>query len=107
VVGVRAPCAPATDSRVAEAMAMLAKHHLHFELAKPSDQLDEAVALAMAFPRVTFILNHCGEGAGPAAFADRPAAQAQWQANIRALGALPNVVAKVGGVHDDVQRLGG
>jgi L-fuconolactonase len=37
VVGVRAPCAPATDSRVAEAMAMLAKHHLHFELAKPSD----------------------------------------------------------------------
>lgn len=96
VRAIRAPFAAVGEAKLGEAMALLARLGLAFEVTS-TYELGEAIALAAAFPDVTLVLNHCGEGAGPQAFAGHPEREARWREQIVALAAHPNVVAKVGG----------
>ncbi len=70
----------------------LADKGLPFDICVLSKQLPVGRALAAAAPQVQFVLDHCG--------VPDVAAQAldPWRAEIRAIAALPNVVAKISGV---------
>jgi len=86
------------DPRFAEAMALFEQHGLTFDVGTQTDRVAEVVALANAFPNVTFVLNHCGGTPGPANFST-PGVEAKWRAGIAAVGErCPNVYAKVGGI---------
>jgi predicted TIM-barrel fold metal-dependent hydrolase len=62
-------------------------------------QLDEAVALARAFPDTPFIMGHCGGPLGYGPYAGRAEEVfAAWKPRMAALAACPNVVVKLGGM---------
>jgi len=87
----------ASDARFAEAMGLLAKHGIAFDVGTETDKLDDVALLAAAFPAVTFILNHCGGTPGPADFA-KEGVEEKWRAGIAAVAQCSNVYAKVGGI---------
>ena len=93
------------DPRFAEAMALLAKYDLVFDVGVQTDTVATVVLLATTYPEVTFILNHCGGTPGPEAFAV-PGVEEKWRAGISAVGACPNVCAKVGGCQMTFNGLG-
>ncbi|KQW78012.1 amidohydrolase [Devosia sp. Root413D1] len=70
----------------------LADKHLPFDLCVLSKQLPVGRALVESCPGVQFVLDHCG--------VPDVAAQAldPWRREIKALAALPNVVAKISGI---------
>jgi L-fuconolactonase len=62
-------------------------------------QLDDVIALARAFPDQPIVLDHCGTPLNIASYKGRlPERFDTWRANIRALGELPNVTIKLGGL---------
>ncbi len=80
------------DSRWRAGLALLARFGLSFDLQIWPWQMEEAAALAQAFPEIPFILNHTGMpyGQGPADF-DR------WRAGMQHLAEALNVVVKISG----------
>jgi len=62
-------------------------------------QLDDVIALARRFPDQPIVLDHCGTPLNIASYRGRlPERFDLWRDKIRTLGALPNVVVKLGGL---------
>ena len=85
----------------------LAPRGLTFEALSYHTQLDDAAALARAFPDTTIILNHYGApvGVGPYAGKRDEVFQA-WKAGIDDIATCPNVVVKLGGLFMHVNGFG-
>jgi L-fuconolactonase len=98
VVGVRRLLQEAPElleqPAFAAGLELLAERALPFDLALLPPALPAAERLAARCPRVTFVLDHCGNPdlAGGAAALDR------WRADLRTLAARPNVVCKLSGL---------
>jgi L-fuconolactonase len=76
-------------------VALLAAEDLVFDLCVREPQLAEVVDLVRATPEVRFVLDHLGK--------PRVGAEAtRWRHSLRALAALPNVVAKLSGLMTEV-----
>jgi L-fuconolactonase len=77
----------------------LAPLGLSFDAFLYEPQLPELVDLARAFPETPIVLNHTGTPLGIGRYAGTQRERfGAWADNIRALAALPNVVAKLGGL---------
>jgi len=87
------------DPAFREGFACLAPMNLSFDAWLLEPQLPELIDLARAFPETTIVLDHVGTPVGLGAYAGtRDTRFAGWKANIAALGALPNVIVKLGGL---------
>ncbi|ONM46979.1 amidohydrolase family protein [Nocardia donostiensis] len=95
------------SSAFLDGFAELAERDLLFEAWVYSHQLPEVTALAQRYPEVTIVLNHLGTPAGifGQVGADtganperRREVFVRWRDDVAALGAHPNVVAKVSGL---------
>ncbi|MEV0033856.1 amidohydrolase family protein [Nocardia sp. NPDC050793] len=96
-----------TGSRFLDGFAELAERGLSFEAWVYSHQLPEVTALAERYPEVTIVLNHLATpvglygkvgkhtGTNPG---ERRKLFLSWRDDLSALGAMPNVVAKVSGL---------
>ena len=72
---------------------------LSFDLWCFHPQLEEAVALARAFPETRFILGHCGGPLGYGPYAGKTEEVfAAWKPRMAELARCPNVVVKLGGM---------
>lgn len=75
-----------------EHVQLLADYDLSFDICMLAHQLPAAINLIERCPRVSFILDHCGN----------PRIKEQlfepWQTYLRELAALPNVVCKISGI---------
>ena len=89
------PGAPGSmgDARWRAGYARLARHGLSFDLQAPWWHLDEAAALARAFPDTLIVLNHTGlpNDRGPAGLQG-------WQRALATLAREPNVAVKISGL---------
>jgi len=80
-------------------VAALAPLGLSFDAWLFHPQLPEFIALARRFPETSMILNHVGGPLGAGAYQGRrDEVFAAWAADIRVLGACPNVTVKLGGL---------
>ncbi|MBU2535375.1 MAG: amidohydrolase family protein, partial [Chloroflexi bacterium] len=87
------------DPKFREGFACLKKHDLSFDAWLYHPQLTELVDLARAFPDITIILNHIGGLLGTGPYAGKSAEVFHdWQREIAALAACPNVFVKLGGL---------
>lgn len=88
-----------SDAAFREGFARLCRHDLSYDAWNYHPQLPELVDLAHAFPDTLIVLDHFGGVLGIGAYADkREEVFAQWKQHIAELAALPNVVAKLGGL---------
>jgi L-fuconolactonase len=86
------------DPTFREGFAALAPLNLSYDAWALHTQLAELADLARAFPDTTIVMNHAGGAIGVGPYASRHEdAFVEWSAGIRALAALPNVHAKLGG----------
>ena len=96
--GVRAQ-APfdADDAAFCAGVAVLEELNLTLDgHGNDSEGFSRIKAVALKFPRLTIVLNHCGAGMGPS---KSDAEVARWRADISDLAAsCPNLVVKVGGL---------
>jgi predicted TIM-barrel fold metal-dependent hydrolase len=87
------------DPQFREGFACLEPLGLTFDAMIFQPQLFELRDLARAFPGTTIVVNHCGGPLAVGRFAGhRDEAFAEWRDGIRALGAEPNVMIKLGGL---------
>lgn len=87
------------DATWREGFARLEAWNLSFEAWLYHPQLDDAVALARAFPGVRIVLDHFGGPLGIGPWRGRRAeAFEAWKPKIAALAECPNAVAKLGGL---------
>lgn len=74
-------------------LGYLADYGWSFDLQVFTGQMQDAAALAAAFPKITFILQHAGM------LEDlTPDGRAVWKAGMRKLAAQPNIVSKLSGL---------
>lgn len=87
--------------------AAVAERGLSFDIWVYSHQLPDATTLVREYPQTTFVLDHFGTPVGAlgprgrhtgTTAAERSDIVARWRDDIAALAALPNVVAKSGGL---------
>jgi predicted TIM-barrel fold metal-dependent hydrolase len=79
-----------TDSAWQRGYGLLAKYKMSFELQAFPHQLNDAAALAVRFPDVVMVVEHCGFPI------DRSAGgMAHWRSGMRRLVELPNTVVKI------------
>ena len=111
------PAAPVSRGRPGPGLLMrddfragfkhLAPRQLSFEAWCYHPQLPEVTALARAFPETTIVLDHFGGPLGIGTYAGRAdEVFAQWRRSLSELAACPNVVAKLGGIHMEVNGFG-
>ncbi len=87
------------DADFRRGFAHLGKRSLSFDAWAFHPQLDELVSLAQAFPDTTIVVNHIGGRLGIGSYALRYEEElARWKASLQALGRLPNVFCKIGGL---------
>jgi L-fuconolactonase len=73
-----------------QAMDLLTRRNLSFDLCVRSDQLPDVFRLAISCPRTQFILDHCGK--------PRPNELGGWSQSIAALSPLRNLACKLSGL---------
>lgn len=78
------------DERWLRGFALLEKYGLSWDLRVPTWHLEEAAAVARAFPQTPICLNHTGFP-----WDRSPAGLAMWRRGMHALAACPNVVTKI------------
>lgn len=79
--------------------ALLDRYDLSFDALIYHTQLRELASLAEAFPRTPIVLNHVGMPVGVLDFqSQRAAVRKEWERDMHALAARPNVRVKVGGM---------
>ena len=79
--------------------AMLARYGLSFDAWLYFHQLDRLTALAMSFPHIPIVVDHCGGILGVRGYAGRRnEVFAQWSKALRELAACDNVAIKLGGL---------
>ena len=83
----------AADPTFRRNFAALADYDLSFDLQVFAGQMAGAADLATAFPKTTFILQHCGMLEDLS-----DSGREYWRANLALLAACPNVVAKLSGL---------
>lgn len=87
------------DASFRRGFALLDRYGLRFDALIYHTQLRELASLAEAFPRTPIVLNHVGMPVGVLGFQSQKAAVRQeWERDLRALAARPNVRVKVGGM---------
>lgn len=97
--GNPAPKGLLLDPAFRQGFACLAPLGLSFDAWLYAPQLPELIDLARAFPETRIVLNHFGGPLGMGRYAGRREAMfPQWERDIRALAACPNVFAKLGGL---------
>lgn len=80
-------------------LAEVAAAGLSFDAWLLSPQLPELIDVAQAMPQLPIICDHVGTPLGVGSYRGRRDADfAEWEANIKALAACPNVVMKLGGL---------
>ncbi len=79
--------------------AALGDYGLSFELQVFTPQMAGAARLAHDFPKVTFVLQHCGM---PEDLSDK--GMAEWRAGMQRLAAEPNIVNKLSGLGTFIHR---
>ncbi len=95
------------NAKFREGFARLDDYGLSFDAWLYHPQLPEFVDLAAAFPNTTIVLNHLGGPIGVGPYEGRrEEVFAQWQRDLAAAAALPNVVLKVGGIQMPVNGFG-
>ena len=95
------------DSAFRAGFARLAAHGLSFEAWLYHPQLDDAVALARAFPEVPIVLDHFGGPLGIGPYRGRRADVCEaWKPKVAALAECPNVTAKLGGLAMPINGFG-
>jgi L-fuconolactonase len=82
----------ATRPGFLEAVKLLAKYHLSFDICILHHQFPAALALVRQCPEVNFVLDHIGKPGIKADLLD------PWRQHVREMAALPNVVCKLSGV---------
>jgi len=88
-------------------LRILGAHGLSYDTWHFHPQNAEFLALVQACPDTTIVLNHFGTPMGTVRFAgQREARFAQWQREMEAIAACPNVVAKLGGLAMPVNGFG-
>ena len=96
-----------TSSAFRAGFARFAKRGLPFDIMLTHPQLEDAVALARAFPQTTFVIDHLGRPIGIGRYADRKAeAFTEWREGLRSVASCPNVICKLGGLFSPVTGLG-
>ena len=75
-----------------EAMRLLPKYNLSFDICVFHPQLPNTLKMMRLCPEVAFVLDHIGKPGIKAGLAD------PWRAHIREMAALPNVVCKLSGL---------
>lgn len=99
------PTGVMTRAETRDAIACVGRLGLSVDIWSFYHQMDEAVALARAFPSVRFIVNHTAGLLGLGPYRDRrDEVFPIWAKKIAALAAMPNVVMKLGGL---AMRYGG
>lgn len=87
------------DSGFRRGFAQLDRHGLSFDALIYHTQLRELASLADAFPRTPIVLNHVGMPIGVLGLRTQQASvRREWERDMRALAARPNVRVKVGGM---------
>jgi L-fuconolactonase len=87
------------DPQFRAGFAQLAPLGLTFDAWLLAPQLDDVIDLARAFPDTQLVLDHCGTPPGVGRYAGRrDEVFAQWAASLRAVGELPNIAVKIGGL---------
>jgi L-fuconolactonase len=87
------------DATFRAGFAHLAPMGLTFDAWLLEPQLGDVLSLARAFPDQTIVLDHCGSPLGMGAYHGKLHERFDtWRASIRALGELPNVHVKLGGL---------
>ena len=87
------------DEAFRAGFAELAPLGLSFDAWLLEPQLRDVVDLARAFPDTQIVLDHCGTPLGIGAYAgQREELFPRWAASMRALGELPNIAIKIGGL---------
>lgn len=87
------------DSAFRRGFGYLDRWGLSFDAWVYHTQLPELIDLADAFPNTTIVLDHIGAPMGVAEWrAKRTEVLADWEKNLRALAARPNVRVKIGGM---------
>jgi L-fuconolactonase len=77
----------------------LADYRLSLDIWAYHTQLREVLALAQEVPSVTIVVDHCGGPIGVGPYTrSRAEVFAEWQASLRQLASLPNIVMKFGGL---------
>lgn len=95
------------DPEFRRGFAYLRRYGLSFEAWLYHPQLADIADLALAFPDTVIILNHLGGPLGVGPYAGKRAEVfAQWQRDLPAVAACPNVVLKVGGIQMVVNGFG-
>jgi predicted TIM-barrel fold metal-dependent hydrolase len=89
----------ADDPTFRRNFAALADYDLSFELQVFAKQMAGAARLAAAFPKTTFVLQHCGM---PEDLSDD--GMADWRAGMALLAREPNIVAKLSGLGTFIHR---
>lgn len=88
-----------SDGTFRRGFALLDRYGLGFDALIYHTQLRELASLADAFPRTPIVLNHVGMPVGVLGFrSQRTTALRDWERDLRALAARPNVRVKVGGM---------
>ena len=83
-----------------EAVKLLPKHNLSFELCIKHPQFANTIELVRRCPEVNFILDHIGKPGIAAGLID------PWRAQIAELARLPNVLCKLSGVTTEADHAG-
>ena len=95
----RAPPGLFADADFRHGLALLGELGYTYDSWHYHHQNADFAALARAVPTTTLVLDHFGTPLGVGRFAgQRAAVFAQWQRDIEAIAACPNVVAKLGGL---------
>jgi predicted TIM-barrel fold metal-dependent hydrolase len=89
----------AVDPKFQRNIARLADYGWTFELQVFAPQMESAVQLAQACPKVTFILQHAGMLEDLS-----DAGRAEWRAGMQKLAACPNIVSKLSGLGTFIHR---
>jgi predicted TIM-barrel fold metal-dependent hydrolase len=95
----RAPATLLGDALFRAGLAEVAALGLSYDVWLLAPQLPALIALARAMPQLSIVCDHLATPLGIGAHAGkRDASFADWDANIRALAACPNVAMKLGGL---------
>jgi L-fuconolactonase len=95
------------DEQFRRGFAKLAPLGLTFDAWLLEPQLRDLVDLARAFPETQIVLDHSGTPLGVGEYAGKREENfARWQASMKAIGQLPNVSVKVGGLGMQVLGFG-
>lgn len=89
------------DDKIVRRVQLLGELGMSFDLCMRPQELNDGATLAEKSPKTRFVLDHCGNM--PIQSVDK-ALRATWEAGIKRLASLPNVVCKISGIVASAER---